>query len=54
MVSETMAPPQICRGGNCGHPADEHENGGGRCTAENTDYYGQWRCLCPYFTEEKM
>lgn len=52
MTPKTVAPTRLCRGGNCGHPAAEHENGAGRCAATNTDYYGSWRCLCPYYTEE--
>lgn len=47
MVTTTV---QVCRGGNCGHPAEDHENGAGRCSGESHDeIYGSHRCLCPYF-----
>jgi len=46
--------PQPCRGGNCGHSPEEHENGSGRCRGEHSDYYGVWRCLCPYYTQEPV
>ena len=54
MIGKTIAAPKICRGGNCGHPASAHKNSAGRCTAENHDYYGAWRCVCPYYSEETL
>jgi len=39
----------------CGHNADEHQDGTGRCDGHCIDSeYGQFKCLCPYVTEEKL
>lgn len=39
----------------CGHPADEHQNGGGRCTGQCVDpRYGRYGCVCPYYTKDKL
>lgn len=38
----------------CGHDADTHYNGNGRCDEQCIDLvYGTYRCLCPYYTEER-
>lgn len=38
----------------CGHDADTHHEKLGRCEGECIDTeYGTFRCLCPYYTEEK-
>jgi len=47
MVTETLC--------SCGHIAEDHQDGGGRCTGYCIDsHYGTYRCLCPYYTEEKL
>jgi hypothetical protein len=38
----------LCDNGHCGHSGSDHPNGG-RCTAEITDLYGTWTCLCVRF-----
>ena len=39
----------------CGHDADEHQFRTGRCEGKCFDpEYGQFNCLCPYVTEEKL
>lgn len=39
----------------CGHPPEEHQHQTGRCTGHCTDReYGVFRCLCPYYTQEKL
>ena len=38
----------------CGHDSHEHQNGGGRCQGQCIDpRYGQYRCVCPYYTGER-
>lgn len=34
----------------------EHQNGAGRCTGQSYDdlYETEYRCVCPYYTEEKL
>lgn len=40
---------------SCGHDADEHQDSTGRCDGQCVDSdYGQFKCLCPYYTEEKL
>ena len=40
----------------CGHPSSHHQNGGGRCMGEcHDDHYDTtYRCVCPYYTEDKL
>lgn len=39
----------------CGHCAGEHQNGGGRCEGYSYDIeYGRYRCLCCYYTTERL
>ena len=39
----------------CGHDTDEHQDATGRCDGQCVDSeYGQFKCLCPYVTEEKL
>jgi len=39
----------------CGHDADEHRDRAGRCDGQCHDSdYGNYKCLCPYYTEEKL
>lgn len=39
----------------CGHDADEHRDRAGRCDGQWHDCeYGTYKCLCPYYTEEKL
>ena len=39
----------------CGHSHAEHQDGTGRCQGHSHDYqYGTFKCLCPYYTEEKL
>ena len=38
----------------CGHGTDTHHEQLGRCEGQCYDAdYGTFRCLCPYYTEEK-
>ena len=39
----------------CGHSHAEHQDGTGRCQGHSYDTeYGTFKCLCPYYTEEKL
>jgi len=39
----------------CRHSGGEHQDGGGRCEGQCVDQiYGTYRCLCPYYTEERL
>jgi hypothetical protein len=47
----------------CGHDADEHRDRAyrgevmtGRCDGQcvDTGHYGIYKCLCPYYLEEKL
>ena len=40
----------------CGHYAEQHQDGGGRCTGRSYDdnYETEYACVCPFYTEEKL
>lgn len=47
-----MVTEKLC---GCGHPTAEHQDAGGRCAGQCFySRYGTYRCLCPYYTEEKL
>ena len=35
-----------CDNGYCGHQESDHNGDRGNCTAEVTDLYGTWQCMC--------
>lgn len=39
----------------CGHPPEDHQHNTGRCAGQCHDTeYGEFKCVCPYYTQEKL